>query len=45
MESREEWRRISVFDGLPLAKVSGKGLDGYREALDLLAGELGAGVQ
>ena len=45
VESREEWRRISVFDGLTLAKVSGKGLDGYREALDLLAGELGAGVQ
>ena len=41
VESREDWRRVSVFDGLVLAKVSGKGLEGYREALDLLATELG----
>ncbi len=41
VESRDDWRRVSVFDGLVLAKVSGKGLDGYREALDLLAAELG----
>ena len=25
VESREEWRKVSVFDGLVLAKVSGKG--------------------
>lgn len=42
VESREEWRRVSVFDGLVLAKISGKGADGYREALELLARELGA---
>ena len=42
VESRDDWRRVSVFDGLVLAKVSGKGPDGYREALELLAGELGA---
>jgi 3-dehydroquinate dehydratase II len=41
VESREDWRRLSVFDGLVLAKVSGKGPDGYREALERLAGELG----
>jgi 3-dehydroquinate dehydratase-2 len=41
--SREDWRRESVFDGIVLAKVSGKGPDGYREALELLARELGAG--
>lgn len=41
VEARDEWRRFSVFDGLVLAKVSGKGADGYREALELLAGELG----
>ena len=41
VESRDDWRRVSVFDGLVLAKVSGKGLGGYREALDLLAAELG----
>jgi 3-dehydroquinate dehydratase-2 len=43
VESRDEWRRVSVFDGLVLAKISGKGPDGYREALELLARELGAG--
>ena len=40
--SREEWRRFSVFDGLVLGAISGKGPDGYREALDLLAAEMGA---
>jgi 3-dehydroquinate dehydratase-2 len=40
VESREEWRRLSVFDGLVLAKVSGRGADGYRDALEVLAGEL-----
>jgi 3-dehydroquinate dehydratase-2 len=43
VESREGWRRVSVFDGLVLAKVSGKGPDGYRDALGVLARELGAG--
>jgi 3-dehydroquinate dehydratase II len=43
VEAREDWRKFSVFDGLVLAKVSGKGPDGYREALERLAGELGAG--
>ncbi|MEZ5078155.1 MAG: type II 3-dehydroquinate dehydratase [Solirubrobacterales bacterium] len=42
VEVREDWRRVSVFDGLVLAKVAGKGPDGYREALGLLAGELGS---
>jgi 3-dehydroquinate dehydratase-2 len=42
VEARDDWRKLSVFDGLVLAKVSGKGPDGYREALELLAGELGA---
>ncbi len=41
VENRDDWRRDSVFDGLVLAKVSGKGPDGYREALELLARELG----
>jgi 3-dehydroquinate dehydratase-2 len=43
VEERDDWRKLSVFDGLVLAKISGKGPDGYREALKLLAGELGAG--
>jgi 3-dehydroquinate dehydratase-2 len=42
VENRDDWRRDSVFDGLVLAKISGKGADGYREALERLAGELGA---
>jgi 3-dehydroquinate dehydratase-2 len=42
VEAREDWRKLSVFDGLVLAKVCGKGPDGYREALELLADKLGA---
>ena len=41
VEARQDWRRVSVFDGLVLAKVSGKGAEGYREALGLLATKLG----
>jgi len=41
VDSRDEWRRLSVFDGLVLTKIAGKGPDGYRDALELLAGELG----
>ena len=43
VESREEWRRLSVFDGLVLGKVSGRGPEGYREALGQIAERLGAG--
>jgi 3-dehydroquinate dehydratase-2 len=39
--AREEWRRVSVFDGIVLGKVAGKGPDGYREALERIAAELG----
>ena len=39
--AREEWRRFSVFDGLVLSAISGKGRDGYHEALQLVAKELG----
>lgn len=41
VEARDEWRKLSVFDGLVAAKIAGKGPDGYREALELLARELG----
>ncbi len=41
VESRDDWRKDSVFDGLVLAKICGKGPDGYREALALLADKLG----
>ncbi|MEK6251047.1 MAG: type II 3-dehydroquinate dehydratase [Actinomycetota bacterium] len=40
VESREDWRGISVFEGMVLARISGKGPDGYREALEILAREL-----
>jgi 3-dehydroquinate dehydratase-2 len=41
VEDREDWRRVSVFHGLVEAKVYGKGPDGYREALGLIARRLG----
>jgi 3-dehydroquinate dehydratase-2 len=40
VNAREEWRRHSVFDGLVLGVVSGKGPEGYREALEMLKKEL-----
>ncbi|MGH2980976.1 MAG: type II 3-dehydroquinate dehydratase [Solirubrobacterales bacterium] len=40
VDSREGWRRESVFEGLVVARVSGKGPDGYHEALEVLAKEL-----
>lgn len=45
VEARDDWRKLSVFDGLVVAKIVGKGPDGYREALELLGAELGAGAQ
>ena len=41
VSAREEWRRHSVLEGLVVATISGKGPDGYREALELLKRELG----
>jgi 3-dehydroquinate dehydratase-2 len=41
VEARDDWRKVSVFDGLVAGKIAGKGPDGYREALELLARELG----
>ena len=40
---REEWRRHSVFEGLDVlvGQIYGKGPDGYRDALELLAQRLG----
>ena len=40
VSAREEWRRRSVFDGLVLGVVSGRGPDGYRDALEILKVEL-----
>ncbi len=38
IEGREEWRRQSVVADLASLRVIGKGPDGYREALEFLAG-------
>jgi 3-dehydroquinate dehydratase len=40
VENRDDWRATSVFDGLVAAKISGKGREGYREGLEVLAKEL-----
>jgi 3-dehydroquinate dehydratase-2 len=40
VQSRDEWRRVSVIGELCLATVSGQGPEGYREALSVLAREL-----
>jgi 3-dehydroquinate dehydratase-2 len=36
VEHREPFRRVSVFEGVCVAKVSGKGVEGYRDALAAL---------
>jgi 3-dehydroquinate dehydratase-2 len=43
VEQREEWRRHSVIADLCVASISGKGAEGYREALEVIARELGGG--
>jgi 3-dehydroquinate dehydratase-2 len=40
VNERESWRQLSVVGDLCLATVSGKGPDGYREALEILKKEL-----
>jgi 3-dehydroquinate dehydratase-2 len=40
VDEREEWRRLSVIRELCRATVSGKGAEGYRDALELLKREL-----
>ena len=41
VDKREEWRRESVIAELVVGRVAGKGPDGYHEALEILARELG----
>jgi 3-dehydroquinate dehydratase-2 len=36
VDSREAWRHVSVLEDVRFGKVSGKGVDGYHEALALL---------
>ena len=40
VSSREEWRRVSVIRDLCIDCVEGRGVDGYREALELLKASL-----
>jgi 3-dehydroquinate dehydratase II len=43
VSEREEWRRESVIADLVVGRIAGKGPDGYRDALEMLARELGVG--
>ena len=36
VKQREQWRRVSVLDGVATGTVSGHGVDGYRVALEQL---------
>jgi 3-dehydroquinate dehydratase-2 len=36
VEHREAFRQVSVLDGVRLARVAGRGVDGYRDALEIL---------
>jgi 3-dehydroquinate dehydratase-2 len=38
IEKREDWRRVSVIADVVTERVMGKGPDGYRDALEFLAG-------
>jgi len=40
VDTREEWRRTSVLEGLVIGRVSGEGPDGYRRALEILRDHL-----
>ena len=42
VDSREDWRRKSVIRDLCLGRMQGKGVDGYREALELLKAQFGS---
>ena len=37
---REPWRHVSVFEGLTLDTISGRGAEGYRDALQRIKEEL-----
>jgi 3-dehydroquinate dehydratase-2 len=44
VQNREPWRRVSVLSELCFATVSGRGPEGYRDALALLRDELRGGA-
>ena len=41
VDSRDDWRAVSVIRDLCVGRVQGKGAEGYREALQILRAELG----
>ena len=40
VDAREEWRRVSVIGDLCFTRVAGRGVDGYRDALEAIRQEL-----
>jgi 3-dehydroquinate dehydratase-2 len=40
VDDRDDWRRVSVIRDLCVGRVQGKGVDGYREALEIVGKEL-----
>jgi 3-dehydroquinate dehydratase-2 len=44
VDERDDWRRASVIRDLCVGRVQGKGVDGYRDALELLKAELERGA-
>jgi 3-dehydroquinate dehydratase-2 len=40
VDSREDWRRVSVIRDVCIGHVQGKGVDGYRDAVEMLRKEL-----
>jgi 3-dehydroquinate dehydratase-2 len=42
IHAREDFRKVSVFDGLVLEQITGRGPDGYRPALERIKRELEA---
>ena len=43
VDDREEWRKVSVFEGLVVEKIAGRGPEGYRDGLEVVSGLLGTG--
>ena len=40
VDDREDWRRVSVIRDICIGRVQGRGVEGYRDALELLREEL-----
>lgn len=44
IDRREDWRRLSVIADVATFRVAGRGLEGYLEAVDVLARDVAAGA-